>query len=135
MEAGGLFKVNVKGFEWTDFQKRWATGKLDAYAVGWVADYPDPDTFGSPLVGTGSTMNTGYSNKLVDQLILSSQQYADRSRVDGDFRDLQSDVAADVPLIPLWQRKEYVVSSEDVGGISYLTDGTGVFRLWALDWI
>ena len=80
-------------------------------------------------------MNTGYSNKIVDQLILSSQKFADRSRVDDDFRDLQSDVAADVPLIPLWQRKEYVVSSEDVGGISYLTDGTGVFRLWALDWI
>ncbi|MEW1643170.1 MULTISPECIES: ABC transporter substrate-binding protein [unclassified Streptomyces] len=135
LEASGLFKVDVKGYEWTDFQKRWATGKLDAYAVGWVADYPDPDTFGSPLVGTGSTMNTGYSNKIVDQLILSSQKFADRSRVDDDFRDLQSDVAADVPLIPLWQRKEYVVSSEDVGGISYLTDGTGVFRLWALDWI
>jgi peptide/nickel transport system substrate-binding protein len=27
------------------------------------------------------------------------------------------------------------VSSESVGGISYLSDGTGVFRLWALDWI
>ncbi len=135
LEASGLFKVDVKGYEWTDFQKRWATGKLDAYAVGWVADYPDPDTFGSPLVGTGSTMNTGYSNKIVDQLILSSQKFADRSRVDDDFRDLQADVADDVPLIPLWQRKEYVVSSEDVGGISYLTDGTGVFRLWALDWI
>jgi peptide/nickel transport system substrate-binding protein len=135
LEASGLFKVDVKGYEWTDFQKRWATGKLDAYAVGWVADYPDPDTFGSPLVGTGSTMNTGYSNKLVDQLILDSQHYADRSRVSQDFRDLQEYVAADVPLIPLWQRKEYVVSTEDVGGGAYLSDGTGVFRLWRLDWI
>ncbi|MFI6401184.1 ABC transporter substrate-binding protein [Streptomyces sp. NPDC050548] len=135
LEASGLFKVDVKGYEWTDFQKRWATGKLDAWAVGWAADYPDPDTFGSALVGTGSTMNTGYSNKLVDQLILNSQKFADRSRVDDDFRDVQTDVAEDVPLIPLWQRKDYVVSSEDVGGISYLTDGTGVFRLWALDWI
>ena len=27
------------------FQKRYAAGKHDAYAVGWVADYPDPDTF------------------------------------------------------------------------------------------
>jgi peptide/nickel transport system substrate-binding protein len=135
LESTGLFKVTVKGYEWSDFQQRWATGKLDAYAVGWVADYPDPDTFGSPLVGTGSTMNTGYSNKLVDQLILDSQHYADRSRVSQDFRDLQEYVAADVPLIPLWQRKEYVVSTEDVGGGAYLSDGTGVFRLWRLDWI
>lgn len=135
LEADGLFKVDVRGYEWTDFQKRWAAGKMDAWAVGWVADYPDPDTFGGPLVGTGSTMSTGYSNKLVDHLILDSRQFADRSRVAGDFRDLQTDVAQDVPLIPLWQRKEYVVSTQDVGGGQYLDDGTGVFRLWRLGWI
>lgn len=135
LEAGGLFKVDVRGYEWTDFQKRWAAGKMDAWAVGWVADYPDPDTFGSPLVGTGSTMSTGYSNKVVDHLIQDSQRYADRTRAATDFRTLQGDVATDVPLIPLWQRKEYVVTTEDVGGGQYLADGTGVFRLWRLDWI
>ncbi|MFF9089396.1 ABC transporter substrate-binding protein [Streptomyces sp. NPDC014991] len=135
LEASGLFRVDLKGYEWTDFQKRWAAGTIDAWAVGWVADYPDPDTFGAALVGTGSTMSTGYSNKVVDHLVLDSRQFADRSRAANDFRDIQSAVAEDVPLIPLWQRKEYVVSTEDVGGGQYLTDGTGVFRLWRLGWI
>ncbi|WP_079173145.1 ABC transporter substrate-binding protein [Streptomyces monashensis] len=135
LEAGGLFQVDVKGYEWTDFQKRWAAGKMDAWAVGWVADYPDPDTFGAALVGSGSTMSTGYSNKVVDHLIQDSRQYADRSETVGDFKGIQADVAQDVPLIPLWQRKEYVVSTEDVGGGQYLDDGTGVFRLWRLNWI
>lgn len=135
LEADGLFKVDVQGYEWTDFQKRWAAGKMDAWAVGWVADYPDPDTFGASLVGTGSTMSTGYSNKAVDTLILDSQQYGDRSRAATDFRTIQAEVATDVPLIPLWQRKEYVVSTEDVGGGQNLSDGTGVFRLWRLEWI
>ncbi|WP_078992582.1 ABC transporter substrate-binding protein [Streptomyces sp. MMG1121] len=135
LEASGLFKVDVKGYEWTDFQKSWAAGKMDAWAVGWVADYPDPDTFGAALVGTGSTMSTGYSNKVVDHLIQDSRQYADRSEASNDFRDIQSDVAQDVPLIPLWQSKEYVVSTEDIGGSQYLDDATGVFRLWRLNWI
>ncbi|MGW1271024.1 ABC transporter substrate-binding protein [Streptomyces sp. NPDC002491] len=135
LEAGGLFKVNVKGYKWTDFQKRWATGRLDAYAVGWVPDYPDPDTFTAPLVGTGSTMNTGYSDKAVDQYIADSRQYADRGRVADDFRELQQVIAQDVPVVPLWQRKEYVVTSSEVGGGQYLADGNGVFRLWKLDWI
>lgn len=135
LEAGGLFKVTVKGYEWTDFQKRWASGKLDAYAVGWVADFPDPDTYGSPLIGTNGTMNTGYSDKTVDQLITASQQYADRSEATRDFRSVQEAVARDVPVIPLWQAKEYVVTSEEVGGGQYLSDGTGVFRLWRLTWI
>ncbi|MEH0445957.1 MULTISPECIES: ABC transporter substrate-binding protein [unclassified Streptomyces] len=133
LEAGGLFKVNVKGYEWTDFQKRWATGRLDAYAVGWVADYPDPDTFAAPLVGTDSTMNTGYSDKGVDKYIADSRQFADRGRVADDFRGLQQVIAEDVPVIPLWQRKEYVVTSSAVGGGQYLADGNGVFRLWKLD--
>jgi peptide/nickel transport system substrate-binding protein len=38
-------------------------------------------------------------------------------------------------VIPLWQAKEYVVAGEDVGGSQYLSDGTGVFRLWRLTWI
>ncbi|MFF3845101.1 ABC transporter substrate-binding protein [Streptomyces sp. NPDC002328] len=135
LEASGLFKVTVQGYEWTEFQKRWATGKLDAYAVGWVADYPDPDTFAAPLVGTGSTMNTGYSDKAVDDFIKDSQRYADRGRVFEDFRRLQEIIADDVPVVPLWQRKEYVLTSEDVGGGQYLANGDGVFRLWKLDWI
>ncbi|MER5519076.1 ABC transporter substrate-binding protein [Streptomyces sp. NPDC002763] len=135
LEAGGLFKVDVKGYEWTDFQKSWAAGKMDAWAVGWVADYPDPDTFGASLVGSDSVMSTGYSNKAVDGLIQDSQKFADRARVDADFRNIQTDVANDVPLIPLWQRTDYVVSSEDVGGTQYLTDSTGLFRLWSLEWI
>ncbi|MGW3644531.1 ABC transporter substrate-binding protein [Streptomyces sp. NPDC000878] len=135
LETGGLFKVTVKGYEWTDYQKRYAAGKLDAYAVGWVADFPDPDTFTGPLVGTGNSMKNGYGSKTVDQLILDSRKYADRTRAAQDFRSLQQQIAQDVPVIPLWQRKEYVVSSEDVGGGQYLSDGTGVFRLWSLGWI
>ncbi|MFF1745813.1 ABC transporter substrate-binding protein [Streptomyces mirabilis] len=135
LEASGLFKVDIKGYEWTDFQKRYAEGRLDAWAVGWVADFPDPDTFSTPLVGTDNSMKNGYSDKDVDRLIQDSQQYEDRSRTSDDFQTLQEIVARDVPLIPLWQRKEYVLSSEDVGGGQYLSDGTGVFRLWRLGWI
>ncbi|MFE4666310.1 ABC transporter substrate-binding protein [Streptomyces sp. NPDC056716] len=135
LEADGLFEVTVKGYEWSEFQERWAAGELDAYAVGWVADYPDPDTFGAPLVGTGSSMNTGYSSETVDRLIKEGQQYADRARAADAFSDLQDAVAGDVPVIPLWQRKEYVVTDEAVAGGQDLVDGTGVFRLWRLDWI
>ncbi|WP_159054508.1 hypothetical protein [Streptomyces dysideae] len=32
-------------------------------------------------------------------------------------------------------RERYVVTSEDVGDGQYLSDGTGVFRFWRLNWI
>ncbi|MFE1292033.1 ABC transporter substrate-binding protein [Streptomyces sp. NPDC058751] len=135
LETGGLFEVTTRGYEWTEFQKKYAEGGLDAWAVGWVADYPDADTFGASLVGTGNSMKNGYSDKNVDRLIEETRRDADRSRTADAFRRLQTQVARDVPLIPLWQRKDYVISSEDVGGGQYLSDGTGVFRLWRLSWL
>ncbi|MGW0840367.1 ABC transporter substrate-binding protein [Streptomyces sp. NPDC002787] len=135
LEASGLFYVTTKAYEWTAFQRRYSDGKLDAYGVGWVADYPDPDTFGGPLVGTGGSLNNGYSSEQADRLVQESRRYEDRSRAVADFKELQEVVARDIPVIPLWQRKEYVLSTDEVGGAQYLSDGTGVFRLWQLEWI
>lgn len=70
-----------------------------------------------------------------DRCIADSREFADRGQVADDVRDLQQVIAEDVPVVPLWQRKEYVVTSQAVGGGQYLADGNGVFRLWRLDWI
>ena len=82
--------------------------------------------------GPVASCYTGYSSKAVDRMIKASQQHQNRADAGGDFRDLQAAVAEDVPVLPLWQAKEYVVTSEDIGGGQYLSDGTGVFRLWRL---
>ncbi|WP_328905423.1 ABC transporter substrate-binding protein [Streptomyces sp. NBC_00234] len=135
LEKDGLFKVSVKAVEWQDFQKGYAAGDYDAYTVGWLPDYPDPDTFSQPLVGRENSLHNGYTSKRMDSLITSTLQYSDRSRTSSDFKDLQALVGEDVPLVPLWQKKDYVVSRTDVSGSQYLSDGTGVWRLWELNWI
>lgn len=135
LEADGLFKVNVKAVEWTRFQKGYAAGEYDAYTVGWLPDYPDPDTFSQPLVGRDSSLHNGYTSKKMDQLISSTLQFSDRGRTSADFKKLQMLVGEDVPLVPLWQKKDYVVAKPDVAGSQYLSDGTGIWRLWELGWI
>lgn len=135
LEKDGLFKVSVKAVEWQDFQKGYAAGDYDAYTVGWLPDYPDPDTFSQPLVGRENSLHNGYTSKRMDSLITSTLQYSDRSRTSSDFKELQALVGEDVPLVPLWQKKDYVVSRTDVSGSQYLSDGTGVWRLWELNWI
>lgn len=105
------------------------------YTVGWLPDYPDPDTFSQPLVGRDSSLHNGYTSKKMDQLISDTLQYSDRSRTSADFKKLQKLVGEDVPLVPLWQKKDYVVAKPDVAGSQYLSDGTGIWRLWELGWI
>ncbi|MFB6818486.1 ABC transporter substrate-binding protein [Streptomyces sp. NPDC056347] len=132
LEADGLFKLNVHAVDWKKFQKGYASGKYDVYTVGWLPDYPDPDTFSQPLVGSGNSLHNGYSSKKVDDLISDTLQYSDRGRTSTDFKELQALVGEDVPLVPLWQQKDYVISTTDVSGSQYLSDGTGIWRLWEL---
>ncbi|MFP3988384.1 ABC transporter substrate-binding protein [Streptomyces sp. E11-3] len=135
LEKGGLFEVRPEFYEWEAFLDGFTKGEFDAYAVGWTADFPDPDNFTGPLVGSESSLKSGYQNKKIDRLVRESQQYTERGRASDDLKEIQEIVARDVPLVPLWQRKEYVLSTHEISGSQYLSDGTGSFRLWALGWI
>ncbi|BAU85592.1 oligopeptide binding protein [Streptomyces laurentii] len=135
LEDTGLFEVRTVPVVWTEFQKEYAKGAFDAYTVGWLPDFPDSDNFAGPLVGTGNTMHNGFSSATIDSLIAETQQYSDRQKAVADFKAVQSEVAKDVPLVPLWQKKDFVLSTEEVAGSQYLTDGTGIWRLWELGWI
>ncbi|MEU3664757.1 ABC transporter substrate-binding protein [Streptomyces virginiae] len=136
LEATGLFQVTLKPVEeWKDFQKGYAAGEFDAYTIGWIADFPDADNFLAPLVGADSSMNNGFSDKHVDELITRTQSHSERADASAEFRDLQKVVAQQAPMVPIWQKKDYVMSREAVTGAQNLSDGTGVWRLWELNWL
>jgi peptide/nickel transport system substrate-binding protein len=136
LEATGLFQLTIKPVEqWADFQKGYAAGEFDAYTIGWIADFPDADNFLAPLVGADSSMNNGFSDKRVDELITRTQSHAERGDASADFRELQKLVAQQAPMVPIWQKKDYVMSREAVTGAQYLSDGTGVWRLSELNWL
>ncbi|MGW7285790.1 ABC transporter substrate-binding protein [Streptomyces sp. NPDC054847] len=134
LEASGLFRVELRGeADWKRFQKRYSSGEFDAYTLGWVPDYPDPDTFIQGLVGRNNVLHTGYTSADIDNLIRETQRHSERGSAMSAFKDIQREVVEDVPLIPLWQRKDHVVTTPEVTGAHYLTDGTGIYRLWKLD--
>ncbi|MER7520007.1 ABC transporter substrate-binding protein [Streptomyces sp. NPDC126499] len=135
LEETGLFEVEVRSVAWQSFQKKYAAGEFDAYTVGWLPDFPDSDSFTAPLVGKDNTLHNGFSSPVIDALITATQQYGDRARAVADFKSIQAEVAKEVPLVPLWQKKDYVLSTEAVAGSQYLSDGTGIWRLWELSWI
>ncbi|OII69747.1 MULTISPECIES: ABC transporter substrate-binding protein [unclassified Streptomyces] len=135
LEETGLFRVTVRSAEWTKFQEGYANGAYDAYGLGWLPDFPDPDNFTQPLVGRDNALQNTYASPGVDELVAATQGRADRSWAVEDFRQIHRTVARDVPLLPLWQKKDYVLSTGDVAGSQYLSDGTGIWRLWHLSWI
>ncbi|MEU7063642.1 ABC transporter substrate-binding protein [Streptomyces sp. NPDC046161] len=136
LSATGLFQLKIKAVAaFQDYQKEYAAGDFDAYTLGWIADFPDADNFLAPLVATGSSMNNGYSDKAVDDLIARTRGHSVRGEASADFRELQKLVSQQVPILPIWQKKDYVMYREAVGGAQYLSDGTGVWRLSELNWL
>ncbi|GAA3374635.1 ABC transporter substrate-binding protein [Streptomyces sannanensis] len=136
LEADDLFKVELVGKEeWTEFQNAYTSGEYDAYTLSWIADFPDPDNFAGPLVGADNSLGNGYSDPEIDKLIQQTQQHSDRGRAVEPFKKIQEIVAKDVPVVPLWQRKDYVLADKDVVGSHILSDSTGMWRLWELGWI
>ncbi|GAB3956665.1 ABC transporter substrate-binding protein [Streptomyces sparsus] len=134
-EQSGLFEVETRKYEWADFLKGFAAGEFDAYCLGWVPDFPDPDTYTAALVGSDNSLHNGYRSKRVDSLIAATQRSRSRSRMMEEFRTIHLEVARDVPILPLWQKKDYVLSDPEVAGTQYLSDNSGMWRLWKLEWL
>ncbi|MGW7428900.1 ABC transporter substrate-binding protein [Streptomyces sp. NPDC054861] len=133
LEKNHLFKVElVEEADWNTYQKRCERGEFDAFTTAWAPDFLDPDTFVQPLVGTRNTVHNGYTSAEVDKAIQDTQRHADRGETIPQFLAIQRTVARDVPLIPLWQKKNYVVTRATVTGGHHLAEGNGIWRLWEL---
>jgi peptide/nickel transport system substrate-binding protein len=133
LNAGGLFDVTVKSVDADTYAKNIEAGKYAAYVKGWVPDYPDPDNFTAPFFGPGNVLYNHYTNsRITGQLIPGTAAQSDRSATVADFRELQGLVAGDVPVIPLWQGKQYVVAQDDINGLEWTLDASTVFRFWEI---
>ncbi|KUM71478.1 ABC transporter substrate-binding protein [Streptomyces griseorubiginosus] len=133
LNASGLFAAVVKSVPFGQYEKDIAAGKYGVYVKGWVPDYPDADNFTAPFFGKGNVLNNNYSNsKITGTLIPETAAQPDRSATDDHFGTLQDIVADDVPVLPVWQAKQYAVVRDDVYGLEYCLDASTVFRFWEL---
>ncbi len=132
LNKSGLFSVTVKHVAWSDFAPGFAAHRFDAFTVSWSPDYPDPDDFIAPLIGSASVFHTGYSNSTVDRLISQTRAAASRPDTAGSFAHAQDLEAADAPILPLWQGKSLAVSRSAITGASLSRTVTGVTCLWVL---
>lgn len=104
------------------------------YVKGWVPDYPDADNFTAPFFGQGNVLGNNFTNTTItDTLIPGTAAQSDRAATDTDFGELQDIVAREVPVLPIWQAKQYAVVRDDVYGLEYCLDASTVFRFWEIN--
>ncbi|MFF4348293.1 ABC transporter substrate-binding protein [Streptomyces sp. NPDC001530] len=133
LNASGLFDAAVKSVAFDQYEKDIAEGKYGVYVKGWVPDYPDPDNFTAPFFGKGNVLSNNFTNSTITgQLIPKTAAESDRSSTDADYGKLQDLVADELPVIPIWQAKQYAVVRDNVYGLEYCLDASTVFRFWEI---
>jgi peptide/nickel transport system substrate-binding protein len=133
LEASGLFTVHVGAQEWEAYKEAaFADHKYSAYALGWFADYVDGDDFLSPFLRDGGFMQNGYESAAVDQLLDRQRASTNETERAGIFGQLQDALARDVPLLPLWERKQIVAVRAGVEGVQQTFDPALQMRFWLI---
>ncbi|MEU9235499.1 ABC transporter substrate-binding protein [Streptomyces subrutilus] len=133
LNDSGLFEADMKSVEYEQYEKDIQEGKYGIYVKGWVPDYPDADNFTQPFFGPGNVLGNNYDNKEISGTILpSTSAKSDRTAANTDYDRLQDIVADEVPLLPLWQGKQYAVTRQNVTGLQWSLDASTVFRFWEI---
>ncbi|GAA2906789.1 ABC transporter substrate-binding protein [Streptomyces mexicanus] len=133
LNASGLFDVDIQGTPWTQFRPAQQKGEYDVYGMGWFPDFPDADNFIAPFLDKDNFLSSPYTNdEIRNHLIPQSRRQADRLSASSSLTKIQDTVADDVPVLPLWQGKQYVAARDDITGTAYTLNSTSSLQLWEL---
>jgi oligopeptide transport system substrate-binding protein len=109
IEMQAMWKRNL-GIEVELENQEWGTylntvDRIDYWIArgGWVADYPDPNTFLDMFVTDGGNNRTGWSNKRYDELIAMASRERDEKRRMEIFREAEKILVVDeMPIMPIY---------------------------------
>ncbi|WP_217550297.1 ABC transporter substrate-binding protein [Streptomyces sp. GbtcB6] len=133
LNGSGLFDVSIEGTPWSAYQTNERKGDYDVYGMGWFPDFPDADNFLAPFLDKDNFLKSPYvNNRIINTLIPESRREADRASATSSLTEIQNDVADDVPVLPLWQGKQFVAARDDITGVAYALNSSASLQLWEL---
>lgn len=133
LNKSGLFDVDIQGTPWAKFRPAEQKGAYDVYGMGWFPDFPDADNYLAPFLDKDNFLGSPYVNsKINNDLIPDSRREADRLTASKSLNEIQSIVADDVPIIPLWQGKQYIAARDDITGSEWALNSSSTLQLWEL---
>ncbi|MEV5507259.1 ABC transporter substrate-binding protein [Streptomyces orinoci] len=132
LNSTGLFNVQLQDVKWSQYRAQTAKGMFPAYGMGWFPDFPDPDNFIAPFFGKDNFQHSPYRNAKLEALIPQSRQLAQRDAAAKIFQQAQDIVADEVPVLPLWQGKQYIATRDNITGAEWALNGGSELQPWEL---
>ncbi|MFE9876800.1 ABC transporter substrate-binding protein [Streptomyces sp. NPDC005784] len=133
LNKSGLFDVRTQGTSWDKFRPAEQKGDYDVYGMGWFPDFPDADNYLAPFLDKDNFLGSPYVNtKINNTLIPDSRREADRLTASKSLNQIQDIVADEVPVLPLWQGKQYIAARDDITGSEWALNSSSTLQLWEL---
>ncbi len=105
--------VELRPLEWNAYVDALYRQRFQSFALGWTADYPDPQNFLDVLFHSGSDANfTGYANPEVDALLEKARTAPDFAERTALYQEAERRIVNDAPWVPLWFGRKREISGE-----------------------
>ncbi|MEA5514621.1 ABC transporter substrate-binding protein [Nodularia sp. UHCC 0506] len=129
-EMEGILQIEISNVESATFFKDISGGIYPAALVDWYPDFLDPDNYVQPFLscqkgsnaqgcedGGSKTQGSFYYSEAMNKLIAQQRQEQNPETRQQIFTAIQTQVANDVPYIPLWQTKDYIFAQNGVNNV------------------
>ncbi len=129
-EMEGMLQIEISNVESATFFKDISRGIYPAALVDWYPDFLDPDNYVQPFLscekgsnaqgcedGGSKTQGSFYYSEAINKLIAQQRQEQNPAARQQIFTDIQTQVADDLPYIPLWQTKDYIFAQNGVDNV------------------
>jgi len=115
-EAG--ISVRVRYETWADLDALIKSRKAAMFALAWVADIPDPDTFLRALCySTSSTNYFQFKDGPIDSLLDLARSTSDPTLRLGAYRRAEEAILRSAPFVPLTHTASFIGLRDDVTGL------------------
>ncbi|MFI0721994.1 ABC transporter substrate-binding protein [Streptomyces sp. NPDC021224] len=133
LNASGLFTVTTKSEQWNTFLKKATQHDYELFALSWLPDFPDPDNYLAPFFDKENFLNLAYNNATIQNTLLpATRKLADRGTTATAFGRAQDLIADDVPMLPLWQGKQYIATRDGITGVEWALNSSTTTQFWEL---
>ena len=118
--------VALRNEEWQVYIDSQRNLSYDLARSGWIADYPDPQTFLDLWVTKGGNNDSGYANPEYDRLLASALSAPDEPARMKVYQGLENLLVRDVPVIPLYfYKRVYLVNPKVKNWAPNILDNRG----------
>jgi oligopeptide transport system substrate-binding protein len=94
--------VELRNLEWGVYLDTVNNTQYHVARAGWIADYPDPNTFLDMWITDGPQNNTNWSNPEYDDLIRQASMAPDAQKRLAILHDAESILMNELPIIPIY---------------------------------